>query len=191
MIGLSLGERRGSHACSATTTLFSHPSARASKSKRGGPICREIFTGRLWQRFSRSSPRSFVARPAGRRSVDGPVGRSVATRSPQLPSFLPSRFPPTVPLFRPSVLPPVIRQSIGVLPPFVLSLSLRSEHTSSLAVKQADRAMCRGGGHADDRPRATEERAGAARAGGPAAGGRGQQDMDRQEQEIRHSWDES
>ena len=160
----------------------------ASRS-RGGPICREIFTGRLWQRFSRSSPRSFVARPAGRRSVDGPVGRSVATRS-QLPSLPPS-LPPTVPLFLPSVLPPVIRQSIGVLPPFVLSLSLRSEHTSSLAVKQADRAMCRGGGHADDRPRATEERAGAARAGGPAAGGRGQQDMDRQEQEIRHSWDES
>ena len=100
------------------------------QASRGGPICREIFTGRLWQRFSRSSPRSFVARPAGRRSVDGPVGRSVATRS-QLPSLPPS-FPPTVPLFRPSVLPPVIRQSIGVLPPFVLSLSLSGANTHPL-----------------------------------------------------------
>ena len=73
---------------------------------------------------------SFICRSAGRSSVGRWAGGSVSRHSlpTSLPPSLPPSFPPTVPLFRPSVLPPVIRQSIGVLPPFVLSLSGANTH---------------------------------------------------------------
>ena len=131
------------------------------QASRGGPICREIFTGRLWQRFSRSSPRSFVARPAGR-SMGRWVGQSPL--APNFPPSLPPSFPPTVPLFRPSVLlPPVIRQSIGVLPPFVLSLS--PERTHILFGRQA--------GRPSDVQRRRRRTCGRPTAGHRGAGGRG------------------
>ena len=104
------------------------------QASRGGPICREIFTGRLWQRFSRSSPRSFVARPAGRRSVDGPVGRSVATRA-QLPSL-----PPSLPHSRqrchcsvlPSFRPSASNSAVHRRPSPVRPLSLSGANTHPL-----------------------------------------------------------
>ena len=158
MIGLSLGERRGSHACSATTTLFSHPSERASKS-RGTHLPRDLYGTFMATIFPLLA--SFICRSAGRSSVGRWAGGSVSRHS--LPTSLPPSFPPTVPLFRPSVLPPVIRQSIGVLPPFVLSLS--PERTHILFGRQA--------GRPSDVQRRRRRTCGRPTAGHRGAGGRG------------------
>ena len=97
----------------------------------------------------------------GRPVVGRSMGRWVG-QSPLAPNFPPS-FPPTVPLFRPSVLPPVIRQSIGVLPPFVLSLS--PERTHILFGRQA--------GRPSDVQRRRRRTYGRPTAGHRGAGGRG------------------
>ena len=137
-------------------------SERASKS-RGTHLPRDLYGTFMATIFPLLA--SFICRSAGRSVAVGRcAGGSVATRS-QL-SSLPPFFPPTVPLFRPSVLPPVIRQSIGVLPPFVLSLSLSPERTHILFGRQAGRPS-------DVQRRRRRRTCGRPTAGHRGAGGRG------------------